>query len=70
MKNRGKIVARKSGAKIMKIERKRTPNGSQNPLKVKKIGKKNEVRKKIGFWKPRRVPARGARGTLEPSKPT
>ena len=40
MKNPCKIDARKSDAKIMKNERKWTPNGSQNPLKVKKIGKK------------------------------
>ena len=36
MKNQCKIDARKSDAKMMKKERKWSPNGSQNPLKIHK----------------------------------
>ena len=40
MKNPYKIDARKRYAKMMKNERKWSPNGSQNPLKINKIEKK------------------------------
>ena len=36
MKNLCKIDARKSDAQIMENERKWTPKGSQNPIKIKK----------------------------------
>ena len=48
MKNRYEIDARKSNAKIMKNERKWSPNGSQNPSKIKKCiqkrGPKNDAK--------------------------
>ena len=66
MKNRGKIVARKSGAKIMEKERKRTPNGSQNPLKVKKIDKKTRSGKILVFGSPAGFPPAEPGGPLSP----
>ena len=40
MKNQCKIGARKSDVKMMENERKWSPNGSQNPLKIEKIDKR------------------------------
>ena len=51
MKNPCKIDARKSDAKSMKNERKWSPKGSQNPLKIEKSEVKNEVQKRSDFWK-------------------
>ena len=45
MENQCKIDARKSDAKMMKKERKWSPNGSQNPVKIEKSAIKNEVQK-------------------------
>ena len=47
MKNRWKIDARKSDAEMMENERKWTPNGSPNPLKICKNLLKNEVQKSM-----------------------
>ena len=45
MKNRCKIDARKSDAKIMKNDGKWSPKGSPNPGKIEKNRYKNEVQK-------------------------
>ena len=47
MKNRYEIDARKSDAKMRENERKWSPNGSQNPVKIEKSAIKNEVLKNI-----------------------
>ena len=50
MKNRYEIDAGKRYAKQWQNERKWSPNGSQNPLKINKNPFNNEVRKSMSFW--------------------
>ena len=67
MKNRGKIDARKSDGKIMKKERKWTPNGSQNPLKIEKICKKTRSKKQGVFETPPHGKPGGAQAPKQPT---